>query len=275
MHKKFGYVQLYLEGNLSALRVAELAGIHENTIYNWTERYRARGLDGLRDASRAPRTHPNAYPKSVAEAMRFLRQEALTSEKRYIGPEVIAHRLKERYGIIASPSGIGKFLHQSGLIPEKGRRRRPKKERVRICKIHEPGELLQADIKYAVKSYAGYWFYEFDAIDYVSGIMLGEIYELRSNLEAILFLKTLKRKTPFAMKGIQTDNDSVFTNYYTGSGKAAIRLIPDCIPLTSPAMSLASPTTSLILANQPRTGRSKGFTVPPRKNFTNMRLSKT
>lgn len=221
MHKKFGYVQLYLEGDLSALRVAELAGVHENTVYHWVDSYRTQGFEGLQDGSRAPRNHPNAYPEAVTDIIRSIRQEALTSEKRYIGPKVIAHRMKKRYNILVSPSGIGKFLHNSGLIPEKHKRRRPKKDRVKKCRIHEPGELIQLDVKYAVKSYAGYWFYEYDAIDYVTGIVSGEIYEIQSNLESILFLQVLKKKMPFIIRGIQTDNGSVFTNYYTGYIKSA------------------------------------------------------
>ena len=85
---------------------------------------------------------------------------------------------------------------------------------------------MQLDVKYAVKSYAGYWFYEYDAIDYMTGIVYGEIYETQSNLESVLFLKTLKKKTPFLLKGIQTDNGSVFTNYYTGYKKSADPLHP-------------------------------------------------
>ena len=81
-------------------------------------------------------------------------------------------------------------------------------------------------MKYAVKSYAGHWFYEYDCIDMVTGVVYGEIYELQSNFESILFLKSVMRKTPFRVLGIQTDNGSVFTNYYTGYKKSADPMNP-------------------------------------------------
>ena len=55
----------------------------------------------------------------------------------------------------------------------------------------------------------------------MTGVVHGEIYELQSNFESILFLTSLQKKTPFGIKGIQTDNGSVFTNYYTGYKKSS------------------------------------------------------
>lgn len=223
------WIQRYLKGGFSVPKLARIAGIHENTLYNWKRDYLKYGIDGLRDASRAPKSHPNEYPEEIRQLIRDIRENGLKNEKRHLGPKVIAHRLQERYGVVISPSGIGKLLHRDGLIPEH-KKRRPKKERVRICRIHEPGELMQMDVKYALKSYAGYWFYQFDAIDYLTGIVYGDIYEAQSNLESYLFLKSLQRKTPFVMKGVQTDNGSIFTNYYTGYKKSVDPLKPRLHP---------------------------------------------
>lgn len=220
------WIKKHIEGGLSVPELAKIAGFHENTLYNWKARYLKVGAEGLADKSRAPHNHPNEYPEEIKIKIRELRQLGIEQEKRYIGPQLIAHRLKARYGIKVAPSGIGKLLNREGLIPEHHQRRRPKKERIKSCKIHEPGELIQLDVKYAIKSYAGYWFYEYDAIDYITGIVYGEIYEIQSNLESIIFLKTLKKKTPFLLKGIQTDNGSIFTNYYTGYKKSTDPLHP-------------------------------------------------
>lgn len=217
---KENWLRLHFEGKLSVPEVAKLVEVHENTIYNWKRAFLEKGILGLAEKSRAPLTHANEYPEEVKEKIKFLRTEALEKEKRYIGEDVIHERLMKRYGIFASHSGIGKFLKKEGLIFE-GKKRRKKKERIKKCRIHEPGELMQLDVKYAVKSYAGYWFYQFDAIDYITGLVFGEIYEIQSNFEAVIFLKSLKRKIPFLLKGIQTDNGSIFTNYYTGYKKSA------------------------------------------------------
>ena len=212
---------MHLAHTISVAEVAKTAGVHQSTIYRWLEAYEQGGIEALRDGERTPKTSPNEYSHTVKDIIRALRQEGLEKEKRYLGPKVIARRLQKYHGIIASPSGIGKFLCHDGLIPKKRSRRRPKKERVKKCRIHEPGELLQMDVKYAVKSYADYWFYQYDAIDYVTGIVLGEIYPLQSNYEAVTFLNRVVQRSPFAVSGIQTDNHSTFTNYYTGYKKSA------------------------------------------------------
>lgn len=224
------WLRLHFEKGMPITEVARISGHHENTLYLWKSLYLQFGPAGLADKSKAALVHPNEYAEETKEKIRFLRNEGLEKEKRFIGEDIIRDRLLKRYGIEVSHSGIGGFLQKDGLIPEQRKRRRAKKERIKKRKIHEPGELMQMDVKYAVKSYAGYWFYEFDAIDYVTGLVWGEIYEIQSNLESILFLKSLKNKTPFLLQGVQTDNGSIFTNYYTGYKKSADPMNPRLHP---------------------------------------------
>lgn len=220
MIRKYDFLKLNIRERMPAWKVAELAGVHENTIYNWKKAYEEGGVEALVGGSRAPKTHPNEYSWEIKDAIRALRKEGTRKEKRHLGPNVISHRLQGYYGIIASPSGIGKFMRSEGLIPEH-RKRRPKKERVERCRIHEPGELLQMDVKYAVKNVAGYWFYQYDAIDYITGVVFGEIYPIQSNYESVRFLEVVVKRSPFSVRGLQTDNHSTFTNYYTGYQKSS------------------------------------------------------
>jgi len=221
MQRKVDYLKLHLEERMPAHMVARMAGVHENTIYNWKSVYKKGGTEALADASRAPKRQANEYGGEIKNAIRAIRQKGLEDEKRYLGKNIIARRLEKHYGIKISHSGVGKFLHNDGLIPEQRKQRRPKKERVKKCRMHEPGELMQIDVKYAVKSYANYWFFQYDAIDYITGIVLGEIYPLQSNYEAVTFLNRVVQRSPFAVAGVQTDNHSTFTNYYTGYKKSA------------------------------------------------------
>lgn len=220
MGRKFEYIKLNSEEGMPAWKVAELAGVHENTVYNWLAAYRKRGFEALADESTAPKNHANEYSDGIKGLIRKIRARGLEKEKRHLGENVIAHRLEQYWGIKVSHSGIGKFMQRDGLIPGQ-KRRRPKKERADRCRIHEPGELLQMDVKYAVKNIAGYWFYQYDAIDYITGIVIGEIYPIQSNYESVRFLDVAVRRSPFAIQGIQTDNHSTFTNYYTGYKKSA------------------------------------------------------
>jgi len=44
------------------IEVAERYGVVRQTVHRWVARYRAEGLDGLADRSRAPRQHPWRIP---------------------------------------------------------------------------------------------------------------------------------------------------------------------------------------------------------------------
>ncbi len=216
------WLKLHLEKGRPITEIAELSGYHQDTLYLWKARYVGSGAEGLVDRSRAPHNHPNEYPEDIKEKIKHLRAEG-----KGIGPDIIKIRMKKRYGIIASRSGIAGFLKRQGLVDEKrSKRRKNKKERVKKCKIHEPGEVLQIDVKYAFKSYADYWFYQYSSIDYLTGIAYGNIYEIQSNLEGVLFTNTTRKFYPFPITGVQTDNHSTFTNRYTGYEKSVDPLNP-------------------------------------------------
>lgn len=222
---KFLWINMHLEKSVPVSTVAEMAKVYSSTVYRWLESYENEGPDGLVDKSRAPRFHPNEYPGEIKEKIKELRIEK--GNRRTPGPITIKTRLKNRYGIVISRSGIAKFLNNEGLIDEKKSRRiKNKKERIKKCRICEPGEMLQVDVKYAFKSYANSWFYQYSAIDYMTNIVYGNIYEIQSNMEGVLFVNSSLKFYPFKIGGIQTDNHSTFTNKYTGYEKSANPLNP-------------------------------------------------
>lgn len=219
------WIKLHLEKNISIPELAKLVGHHENSLYNWKREYLKHGLAGLIDKSKAAHTHPNEYPDDIKDKIKQLRLEK--KNRRIPGPITIKQRLEERYDIKISRSGIAGFLNRQGLTDKKASSRiKNKKQRVKKYKIHDPGELAQLDIKFALKSYNNHWFYQYSAIDYITDIACGEIYELMSNFESMIFLKSVIRFYPFNILGVQTDNDRVFTNKYTGYDKSADPLNP-------------------------------------------------
>lgn len=224
-HMKFLWINMHLENGVPVSDVAKMAKVYPSTVYRWLQAYEKEGFEGLVDESRAPHNHPNEYSDEIKEKIRELRLEK--NNRRVPGPITIKTRLKNRYSIEISRSGIAKFLADEGLIDEKKSRRiKNKKERVKKCKIHEPGEVLQIDVKYAFKSYTDSWFYQYSAIDYVTNIVYGNIYEIQSNMEGVLFVDSVVGFYPFKIAGIQTDNHSTFTNRYTGYLKSTDPLNP-------------------------------------------------
>jgi len=213
------WLRLHLDKGLPITKVAELSGYHQDTLYLWKAKYLKYGFHGLVDKPKTPHSHPNEYSDEIKQRITELRQDR--ENRRIPGPRTIKTRLQKRYDISISRSGIAKFLNKEGLVNQKKSRRiKNKKERIKKCRIHEPGEVIQMDVKCAFKSYADYWFYQYSSIDYLTGIVYGNIYEIQSNLEGILFTNSSCKFYPFNIQGIQTDNHPTFTNRYTSYEKS-------------------------------------------------------
>jgi len=216
------WVNLVLEKGFSRREVARFSDHSPNTISYWVRNYQLKGLEGLLNQSRAPLTHPNQYSQEIRNKILEIRDRT-----KFCALKIKTRLLKE-CGINISPRGIGYLLEKEGRTRKY--KRRPKKERISRFKIEEPGELLEIDIKYAIKSFSGYWYFQYSSIDWLSGIAFGDIYEIHSNLESLIFLKKVKSFYPFQIRGIQTDNDSVFTNRYTGYSRSTDPLNPRLHP---------------------------------------------
>lgn len=223
------WIILHLSSGVSLSRIAKISGYHRNTLSLWKKRYLERGISGLMDISKRPLSYGNEYSDEIKKKIILLRTDK--NNRRTIGPVTIKNRLEKRYGIKASRSGIAKFLSKKGLIDPIKSKRTKKKQRIKKYKIKQPGELVQMDVKYAFKSHSEDWYYQYSSIDYLTGMAYGSIYELQSNMEAVLFARSLTKHYPFSITGIQTDNHATFTNRYTGYLKSSNPLSPRLHPL--------------------------------------------
>ena len=113
---------LAVEGQEEAMAaVCRRFGISRRVGYKWLSRYRAAGVAGLEDRSRAPLNHPRAVPVEIAE--RCL-------EVRYAhpswGPVKVRAWLERRAPEVAWPaaSTIGALFDRAGLTLKRRRRRR-------------------------------------------------------------------------------------------------------------------------------------------------------
>lgn len=217
------WIKLHLNQGISIPKLAKQASRHENTLYLWKARYLKHGLLGLLDKSRAPHSHANEFSKNTKDKIELLRLEK--SNRRVIGPKTIKTRLEKRYGIKASRSGIAKFLNKEGLVNHK-KRRTTTKNKCPVNHANLPGELVQIDIKYAVRLAKYHWLYQFSGIDAFTRIKYAYIYEHPGNYQAVQFLKRTIKHLPFNILAVKTDNDAAFTNRYTGYQKSADPMNP-------------------------------------------------
>lgn len=132
------------EATTVAARCREF-GSSRKTGYKWLARYRAQGLDGLRELSRRPRASPTQVPAAV---------EALVLRERHRhrtwGPKKLQAVLATKHGVAPVPavSTIGNRLTRHGLT-RKTRRRRPVSapdRRTRTAATH-PNAVWAADVK--------------------------------------------------------------------------------------------------------------------------------
>ena len=213
--ERLRWIKPYLDGKSSLIDISGISPFSYRTLKRWVALYRKHSLEGLMPKSRKPNSHPNQYPQWLAQKIRQLRL------KTQLGPDVLAILLK-REGIKASHSGIGKLLKREGL--SRKRKRIQKKEKW-VPKATVPGELVEIDVIY-VRKFKGNWLYQFSAVDSCTRWKHSWVTPEQSNRTAVLFLEKVIQNAPFKIKGIKTDNASIFTNRYTGYSKSTDPMNP-------------------------------------------------
>jgi len=211
------WLRLHLKDSMSISELSRRSGFSRDTLHRWKRSYLSQGLDGLKERSRAHHSHPRATPPEIVELIRELRME-----NQRVGTKKIAIRLKKRYGIIMHWQGVHRVLKREKLV---SRKKRIVKRDKWQPKVTFPGELVEIDVAY-VRKFKGNWLYQFTAIDSCTRWRYAWVISEQSNRNAIEFLRKLVAIAPFSIKGIKTDNASIFTNYYTGYKKSADPMHP-------------------------------------------------
>lgn len=124
--------------------LCEEFGISRKSGYKWIARYDQGGVAALEERSRAPLTHPHAYPSEVVGSLVALRQDHPTWGAR----KLIAF-LERRYPDLGlpSPSTVNEMLGKRGLLKRKRRRARATRYREPLRRYDEANAVWCADFK--------------------------------------------------------------------------------------------------------------------------------
>ena len=116
------FVAEVLKAERSMADVCRDFEVSRKTGYKWLDRYQRDGVDGLKNQSRAPLSHPNAVALHVVEQLLQIRREHTTW-----GPRKIVAYLegKKPKLPLPAPSTVGALLTRYGLAKA---RRRPKRK---------------------------------------------------------------------------------------------------------------------------------------------------
>jgi transposase InsO family protein len=132
--------------------VAELArqyGISRKTAYKWIGRFEQRGIEGLVDESRRPRTSPLETTSEMAQEIIRLRQSHSSW-----GARKLHHILTRVHGEGApSAATISRVLERSGLV--RRRRRRPSAKCT--MPLHAPSPVVEAPNDLWTVDFKGWW----------------------------------------------------------------------------------------------------------------------
>lgn len=195
-------------------------GINRSKFYYWKNRLDLKSSGKgqghskamrLLAYSRKPRTNPREYSKETIKLIVKIRKRTGR------GADDIWFKLRDKYTIYVSVSGVYKVLKRKGLI--KKRKHKRKENRTYEAPKYLPGEKVQVDLKYvrledeqAKRDNRQHrWVYQYTALDVATGIKFKMIYETRDAQSSVDFLTRLRLFYPFPLKVIQTDNGFEFT----------------------------------------------------------------
>ena len=124
-------VRSVTEGGLSGAAAARQFNVTPKTVAKWVERFRAGGVDGLRDRSSRPLSLPSQTVPATCAAVEALRRQ------RHTGKQIAAE-------VGVSPATVSRILQRLGL--NRIRDLEPA-EPVRRYERAVPGEIIHIDIK--------------------------------------------------------------------------------------------------------------------------------
>jgi transposase InsO family protein len=126
----------------------------------------------------------------------------------------MSYYLKQKYNWYISKTTIWKFYKEHGL-----NRLRYKKHWQRYPQHYEkplPGDRVQVDVKFLNNiGLSGKKYYQFTAIDDCTRFRVLRIYDHNNVQNATDFVNQVKKVLPFAIKQIQTDNGSEFSETFS------------------------------------------------------------
>jgi transposase InsO family protein len=198
------------EGGRNVARTCRHFGISRQAFYKWKQRYDAHGVAGLCDRPRRPHRSPRSTPAAVVSKILYLRQTY------HFGPGKIADYLKRFHDISVAPSSVHRILGRHGMnrLPA-NQKHQPHRTRWQRYEKPRPGHRLQLDVKFLERIPGTRMrLYQFTAIDDCTRIRVLKVYDACNQRTAIRFIDDVRRRLPFRIHVVQTDNGAEFQSQF-------------------------------------------------------------
>jgi transposase InsO family protein len=207
---RFKVLQRAAASSRNVARTCRHFGISRKTFYKWKKRFDTDGEAGLCDRPRAPHRSPRATPREVVSKILYLRQ------RYHFGAGKIADYLRRFHGLSVARSSVHRILGKHGMsrLPANQKHQHHRKRWQRYEKP-QPGHRLQMDVKF-LERIAGTRkrLYQFTAIDDCTRIRVLKVYDACNQSTAIRFIDEVRRRLPFRVHVVQTDNGAEFQSRF-------------------------------------------------------------
>ena len=198
------------EGSRGVAGTCRHFGISRKTFYKWKKRLTQDGVAALCDRPRTPHKHPRATAPDIVGKILYLRQQY------HFGPGRIASYLHRFHQIAIARSSVHRILtrHQLHRLPA-NQKHRPHSVRWKRYEKPQPGHRLQLDVKF-LERIAGSTkrLYQFTAIDDCTRIRVLKVFDACNQAVAIHFIDEVRRRLPFRILVVQTDNGAEFQSRF-------------------------------------------------------------
>jgi transposase InsO family protein len=186
-------------------------GISRSPFYIWLRRYERQGKEGLLDRSRRPSMIRYRIPPEVIALILRIREE-----RRY-GAVRMSFYLQRHYQVYVSPTTVLKIFHRHRVtrVSLKRYRRGPKPQAAGRWTASSTGPVGPSGCQVRSSGRASQRLYQFTAIDEATRYRVLRVYDYNNTRSAVAFLDEVRRRLPFAIRRIQTDNDSSFGPQFT------------------------------------------------------------
>jgi transposase InsO family protein len=203
---RFKVLQRAGESSRNVARTCRHFGISRQAFYKWKRRFDELGAAGLYDRPRTPHRSPRATAREVVSKILYLRQHY------HFGPGMIADYLKRFHQVSIAPSSVHRLLGRHGMsqLPS-NQKHRPHRTRWTHYEKPQPGHRLQLDVKFLERiPGTRKRLYQFTAIDDCTRIRVLKVYDACNQRMAIQFIDEVRRRLPFRVHVVQTDNGAEF-----------------------------------------------------------------
>jgi transposase InsO family protein len=142
--ERLKFITAYLEGGWSITELAHAFGVSRKTAYKYVDRYAEKGVEGLKDLSRAPRTHPNQTSAMVERLIVTARRDHPTWGAKKLLAWLPRHHPNIRWPALST---AGEILKRHELVAPRQRKRRAKPSGAPLSHADRPNAVWCCDFK--------------------------------------------------------------------------------------------------------------------------------